>query len=350
MGAQAFAEKGISPGAAARRDRTLKVCLWAAGVFFLLATVVYHYRGTIEANIPAYAGQAHEPAPPLDYGTVAGYFQQDDARTQDWVFDFSRSNFGLMTESLSGDDGKTSWQRFDDFVKKMNRDASGGESFRVLFIGRAAESKHNVASGKYGTADFDSFRSKLPGDAQFNWTDPQITTRGRVQTERNNAFMRSQLVTQKMPAPQSYYVSPLARTLDTAKKTFSPLDLPADRPFHPVVKEDLRETHGIRMCDKRSSSTWIHENFPDFALEEGFPNDDMRWNPDVRETEEEHGARTRRFLDAIFDQDKSTYISFTCHAGTIKTLLDIIGHRRWPMKMGEMMPVLVRATPQTKKT
>ncbi|KAL9053662.1 MAG: hypothetical protein Q9162_004613 [Coniocarpon cinnabarinum] len=330
---------------AARRDRTLKFSLWAAGIFFILATFVYYNRGTIEANMPGYIHSGPEPAPPLEYSLVAGYFQQDDTRTQDWVFDFTQSNFGLVTESLGNGASMTPWQSFDEFLSSLNKNANKGETFRLLFIGRAAESKHNVASGKYGPPDFDNFKSRHPGDAQFNWTDPQITTRGKVQTERNNAFMAQQLSEQKMPAPQSYYVSPLARTLDTAKKTFSTLDLPLDRPFRPVVKEDLRETHGIRMCDKRSSKTWISENFPNYRIEDGFPDDDLRWDANWRETPDDHRARTWRFMNEVFENDKSTYISFTAHIGSIRTIMEIVGHRDWPIKMGEMMPMLIRARP-----
>ena len=332
--------------AAQKRERVLKYALVAGGVFFVLAILVYHYRGTITYNLPLPAhGDASVPAIPLDYSTVAGYFKQDDARTQEWVFDFHQENFGLITDQFSGDGSQAPWQRFARWVDKMNGDATDGESFRVLFIGRAVESKHNVASGKYGSTDFDNFKSKHPGDAQFNWTDPQITVRGRVQTEVNHGFMSTQLTQQKMPAPQSYYVSPLARTLDTAEKIFGGLDLPFDRQFRPIVKEDLRETHGVRMCDKRSSATWIREHFPGFTLEQGFPFDDERWNPDLRETEEEHTARTQRFLDAIFASDPNTWISLTCHAGTSKTLMTVLNHRPWPLKMGEIVPVLVRARP-----
>ena len=347
MGVHRMPETGF--GSAARRDKTLKLCLWAAGIFFILATFVYHYRGTIEANIPAYIAGGVEPSPPLEYSTVAGYFQQADVRTQDWVFDFTEQNFGLITEHFSSGDDKTPWELFDDFLARINSDSNNQESFRVLYIGRAAESKHNVASGKYGAPDFDNFKSRHPGDAQFNWTDPQITTRGKVQTERNAAFMAKQLTEHKMPAPQVYYVSPLARTLTTARNTFESLNLPAGRRFHPIVKEDLRETHGVRMCDKRSSKTWISDNFPNFEIEQGFPDDDWRWDSNFREPIEGHTARTRRLLDWMFDTDKSTYISITAHAGTIRTILDIVGHRPWPMKMGEMMPILVRARPPTKQ-
>lgn len=344
---------GVHAAAAKKRDKVLKIALMAAGIFFILAIFVYRYRGTISdtipISIPSYV-KSGTPVVPLEYSTVAGYFKQDDARTQEWVFDFQQENFGLITEQFSGDDDQTPWQRFASWVDEMNRGATDGESFRVLFIGRAVESKHNVASGKYGPADFDNFKSKHPGDAQFNWTDPQITVRGKVQTERNFAFMSTQLAEQKMPGPQSYYVSPLARTLDTAEKNFAALDLPLDRPFRPVIKEDLRETHGIRMCDKRSSATWIQEHFPSFIMEEGFTYDDDRWNPDTRETEEQHTARTHRFLDAMFASDASTWISLTCHAGTSKTLWTVLGHRPWPLKMGEIVPVLVRARPYRETT
>lgn len=42
---------------------------------------------------------------------------------------------------------------------------------------------------------------------------------------------------QRIPAPQSYYVSPLNRCLKTAQITFSGLGMPGTSPFRPVIKE-----------------------------------------------------------------------------------------------------------------
>ena len=41
----------------------------------------------------------------------------------------------------------------------------------------------------------------------------------------------------KIPSPQSYYVSPLNRCLATASITFKDLGLPHTEPFRPVIKE-----------------------------------------------------------------------------------------------------------------
>ena len=57
------------------------------------------------------------------------------------------------------------------------------------------------------------------------------------QAEVAHNFWERELAEQKIPAPETYYVSPLDRALATANITFSGLDLPPKRPFRPEVKE-----------------------------------------------------------------------------------------------------------------
>jgi broad specificity phosphatase PhoE len=67
--------------------------------------------------------------------------------------------------------------------------------------------------------------------------DAHLTKIGIGQAKAAHAFWNKQLEVQKMPAPETYYVSPLDRCLNTANITFGQLKLPADRPFVPTVKE-----------------------------------------------------------------------------------------------------------------
>lgn len=60
---------------------------------------------------------------------------------------------------------------------------------------------------------------------------------GKDQAKAANVFWRKQLEVQRMPAPETYYVSPLDRCLSTANITFGGLNLPKGRYFAPVVKE-----------------------------------------------------------------------------------------------------------------
>ena len=99
------------------------------------------------------------------------------------------------------------------------------------------------------------------------------------------------MATQRIPVPESYYTSPLHRCLSTAGITFSGLHLPAQQPFVPEVKELLREVIGIHTCDRRSSKTCIHTNFPTYRFEPGFAEEDDLWRPGVRETHSVHDVR-----------------------------------------------------------
>ena len=71
----------------------------------------------------------------------------------------------------------------------------------------------------------------------MEWKDSKLTEQGIKQAQRASRTWAVQLKESNMPAPESYYTSPLIRCCETAQETFSSLDLPQDRPFRPVVKE-----------------------------------------------------------------------------------------------------------------
>ena len=145
-----------------------------------------------------------------------------------------------------------------------------------------------------------------------------------------------------MPAPQSYYVSPMYRCLQTANLTYSGLKLPDEAPFDPLIKELLREVLGEHTCDRRSTRSYIHEHFPQWRIEDGFTEQDELWRADHRETWDEHDVRSRALLDDVFLHDSSIVLSFTAHSGTIASLLRVTGHRKFPLPTGGMMPILIK--------
>lgn len=147
-----------------------------------------------------------------------------------------------------------------------------------------------------------------------------------------------------MPAPQSYYASPLYRTLDTCRLTFSGLSLPSDRPFRPLVKEMAREVLGEHTCDKRSTKTVIETAFPEFTIEPGFSEEDELWRADDRETDDEIDVRQRKLLDGVFENDAHAVISLTSHSGAIRSLLRVVGHREFALLTGGLIPVLIKAS------
>jgi len=128
-------------------------------------------------------------------------------------------------------------------------------------------------------------------------------------------------------------VSPLNRCLETARVTFSGLDLPKSQPFVPTIQELLREGIGIHTCDRRSSRSWIASHYPDWPIEEGFVENDQLWLADLRESDSAHVVRMKALLDDVFAHDHSTWISLTSHSGSIRAIL----------ATGAIIPVFVKA-------
>ena len=163
--------------------------------------------------------------------------------------------------------------------------------------------------------------------------------------------------------PQHFYVSPLARCLDTAHIEFARFHSTEDpsspdRAFRPIVKELLREENGRHTCDRRSSKTWIQQNHPECVIEPSFTEEDELWSADVREPWDAHRERVAEVLRDIFGElqggsDGSTegirrrkretaFVSLTSHSGTMVRMSEVLGHRKFPVSPGGVLPVLVK--------
>lgn len=262
-----------------------------------------------------------------------------------------KHNFGLIDRPYESDadaaKSATTWQRFDGWVRSLVAHAAPGVKYKVLYMGRHGQGHHNVAESFYGTKAWDDYWAKLEGNGTVTWADAHLTEEGKAQVLQAHNFVAHQLSTEAMPAPQSYYVSPLYRCLQTANLTWSDLSLPVDKPFKPIIKELLRETNGVHTCDRRSSRTVIHNTMPEWRIEPGFSEDDLLWSADHRETHDEHDIRTTTLLSEIFDRDPSLYVSLTSHSGAIASKLRVVKHREFRLPTGGMIPVLVKATKVT---
>lgn len=78
-------------------------------------------------------------------------------------------------------------------------------------------------------------------------------------------------------------------------------------------------------------------------IETGFAENDELWHPVIRETPANQAIRAKIILDDIFNNDNSTFVSLTTHSGTIRALLEVVGHRKWNVPPGGLLPVFVRA-------
>ncbi|KAH8821123.1 phosphoglycerate mutase family protein [Xylogone sp. PMI_703] len=285
----------------------------------------------------------------IEYTTIAGYFLQDAPATNPAALDYTTTNFGLIDRRYSTDAefdperSKTQWQRFEYMVNKLNEKAEEGVQYKILFMGRHGQGDHNVAESFYGTKAWDCYWSMKDGNDTTTWADANLTPKGRNEALIANNFWSSLLTTQFTPAPESYYVSPLSRCLETCKLTFTDLPLPSDRPFKPTIKELFREVIGVHTCDRRSTKSHIHEAYPEWVFEEGFTEEDELWKGDQRETHDGMDIRTRTVLDDVFSHDKNTWISITSHSGEIASILRVLRHREFDLGTGQAIPVLVKA-------
>ena len=173
--------------------------------------------------------------------------------------------------------------------------------------------------------------------------DADLTEEGTEQALIAHDFWAHEISVQKIPVPQTYYTSPMTRCLRTANFTFNGLDLPRRYRFVPTVKELMREGMSLHTCDHRRSKSYIHDLFPSCPFEPGFSENDELWNGVTGETSDAQDARSKKWLDQVFSEDDSTWISVTSHSGEIRSTLRVLRHREFSLKTGAVIPVLVKA-------
>jgi len=100
---------------------------------------------------------------------------------------------------------------------------------------------------------------------------------------------------------------------------------------------------GLHTCDSRSKASAIAAEFPEYQFETGFSEDDLLYDPKRRESDEERNQRLRSLLSDIFANDENVFISLTAHSGAITSVLEVVGHRKFPLQTGAVIPIVVRA-------
>ncbi|KAL6712377.1 putative phosphoglycerate mutase pmu1 [Coniothyrium glycines] len=298
----------------------------------------------------ASAACAYSHPKSISYSVVTGIFQQDDNATVASGFNFTASNFGLINRTYPSDSTRpdkkqsTQWQRLAHYISTLNKDAKRNERYTLLFMGRHGEGYHNAAESYFGTPAWNCYWSERDGNATVTWADAKLTDVGVQQAQRVKNFWKSLIKDQRITPPETYYSSPLWRCVDTARLTFSGIDLPRESPFRPLIKEFLREGISAHTCDRRSNKSIIKKHFPEFKFEKGFAEEDPYWTELFAEPSANQDLRSKAVLDDIFTSDDSTYISITSHSGEIASLLRVLGHRNFSLSTGSAIPVLVKIT------
>ncbi|KAM3393060.1 hypothetical protein ACQJBY_013966 [Aegilops geniculata] len=208
---------------------------------------------------------------------------------------------------------------------------------KTIYLVRHAQGIHNVE----GEKDFAAYKSQALLDAQ-------LTPLGWSQVDTLRDHVTKCGLAKKI---ELVIVSPLLRTMQTAVGVFgggnytdgasasplmvegagnsgrqpiSSLNCP---PF--LAVEACREHLGVHPCDKRSSITKYRTLFPaiDFSLIEN--DEDVLWEPDVRETNEAVALRGMKFFDWLWTREEKE-IAIVSHSGFLYHTLNMYGKECHP--------------------
>ncbi|CAK7892531.1 hypothetical protein CAAN1_08S05490 [[Candida] anglica] len=284
---------------------------------------------------------------PWKFETVDGFFKQSRPETDDLVFNYATENFGRTM----------SWPDIVTKLQQLNESANSNECYKLLFLARHGQGYHNLCVEKYGVEQWATKWHNMETDGEIIiGPDPMLTPLGVDQAKENNQVWKQE-IDSGAPIPSKFYVSPLQRSCRTLVGTWTGIK-PEDKDPHPLVVESLRETLGVNICDKRSPRSVISERFSKhgFVIDDSVTEFDELYTETKRETLSEQSIRVNGFLQRIFDEDwdgssldkskqlEHQFISTTSHAGTIRAFITVVGHRKFTISTGGMIPIVVKAT------
>jgi len=175
------------------------------------------------------------------------------------------------------------------------------------------------------------------------WADSELHPTGIQQVTELGEIWSQAVAEGMMPLPGTVYTSPLRRCLKTTRLVLSGAFQQTGTPLEPRVKELLRERLTDHTCDRRSTRTWIAENYPDYDIEPSLTEKDELWRGDRWETDEEHVARKQQVLEDIFSTDKNAFLSLTIHSYALAAILAVVGAPAFRVREGTTVALLVKA-------
>lgn len=281
------------------------------------------------------------------FETVPGFFFQADPETDDLNFRYATQNLGR----------KMPWDQLMAGLAKLNQDAEPNVSYKLVICARHGQGYHNQVVDKYGGKAWDEKWHALGVDGDIHYgPDPMLTDLGLKQAQENNDAWKAEVLEHGAPIPSKFYCSPLQRSSWTHQITWDGIQ-PSDKKT--MIVENIRETIGRNLCDKRSTRTVIEERFSKFSFEcePDFTENDILFT-EARETDAEQAVRVNRFCQTLFNNDwdasanavdpskrlENAFISTTTHAGTIRLFIVVFGHRRFTISTGGMIPIVVKGT------
>ncbi|KAI5965455.1 PMU1 [Candida theae] len=282
---------------------------------------------------------------PWDFEPVQGFFKQSDPATDDAVFNYATDRMGRLA----------SWKDIIQQLIQLNQEAPDNVEYKLLFLARHGNGYHNQVVEAYGLDRWNKELHKLGKiDGIEYGPDPQLTPLGMAQAEENHRLWQQELK-EGAPVPSKFFVSPLQRSCKTLQITWNDLK-PRDKV--PYVDELIRETIGRNLCDKRSPKRVIKERFPEFNTDGVVDEEDVLYHDDERESMVDQSIRINKFLQKLFESDYNLkagkvdkhlaedhiFIATYSHAGTIRSFINVLGHRNFTISTGGMLPVVVKGT------
>ena len=215
------------------------------------------------------------------YSSSQTYFAQSDPNIPVSQVD-DTNNFGLKSQY--------SW---DDVVSNL------ASNEKLFFLQRHGQGWHNVAPSNFSRVDWNCYWAEQSGRDGVVWEDAELTPKGVQQIQNLHQRIKD---TPDFPQPEKFFVSPLRRTLQTWNITWNGLPHKT-----PLIKEFAREIYGIDS-----------------------------------ESDQHCDYRAAVLLQDIFnDSPDEKVISVVLHSGIIYCLLDVVGHRYFPMATGGAIPVVI---------
>ncbi|KAF7005954.1 hypothetical protein CFC21_021034 [Triticum aestivum] len=200
---------------------------------------------------------------------------------------------------------------------------------KTIYLVRHAQGIHNVE----GEKDFAAYKSHALLDAQ-------LTPLGWSQVDTLRDHVTKCGLAKKI---ELVIVSPLLRTIQTAVGVFGGGNYIDGASASPLMVEGAGNSErqpisslncppflaGVHPCDKRSSITKYRTLFPaiDFSLIEN--DEDVLWEPDVRETNESVALRGMKFFDWLWTREEKE-IAIVSHSGFLYHTLNMYGKECHP--------------------
>ena len=289
------------------------------------------------------------------FSVVPGFFKQSAIDTDDGSYDALKDHFGLAKES---------WNGLIEELRSLNESADDNTQYKLVFCARHGQGHHNKAVEIFGLDAWNDHYSHLGsatlpnGETIVFGPDPFLTSLGEQQAQFMNDAFKREISEFGCPLPSKLFCSPFTRSAQTLSITMNGITISKDgtdakvlagKPLSPLVTENLRETIGSHLCDKRSTKSIFQKRLSGwgFQFEDGFSEEDVLYRDDWREPISDQAIRANKFLQFLFSTEeyKDDQIVYNAsHAGEIKALLIATGHRQYTVPTAGMIPLLVKAT------